>query len=302
MKAPDRTLSDRNQALLDRFAAALPDTSRKQLVARAGAFLYWLEDRPLDTEQVRRFLDKMKRDTYADGSLRFTWSVLRRLFVVNEVVWPFRRGDAPVVREMHEYAPPLHPHSVEAMVNVVLGRVPPAGGVQLRDQHRTFLCLSTIWGLRRVEMVGMQPAFLDVKAKLLFVETAKHGRQRWHMVPDHVMPHLEGWGFREPMSRSGVSLLFSDLKAAIGFTGTPAMEVGWHSIRRTLSTLLQDNGLSQSAVEQFLRWKRSTNSMVSRYHSHAWVGHEGVERTLAAQDRAGDEVVLAKHPFLNLWK
>ncbi len=308
-------MNKRSQKWLTNYSNQLPESSRAAYTSVARRFLEWLEDRQPDADIIRRYEERMRRATLADGTIRKNWGILRRLLIVNGVFappgspglpgmppWPFRRGDAPTVREMEEYAPALHPDDVHAMIDFAMGRARSESAPAVDERHRAFLCLSTMWGLRQVEMVQMKPEYLDTSGKLLFIETAKHGRQRWHTVPDHILPILQEWGFKEPMSSGQLWRLFGQMKVMIGFAGPDAYGIGWHSIRRTVDKMLRQAGLDEETVRSFLRWKRSTTNMVARYASHPFVGRKGTERALGSEDRTGDEQVLALHPFVNLWK
>jgi integrase len=286
--------------MLKRYEASLPEgPTRAQNVRIAGMFLDWLEDRELSAENVRKWQAKRRREKLlADGTIHHEFSILRRLFVVNGIEWPFRRGEAPVVHESEVYAPALDSQDIAAMVNVVLGREEPQGKIKPAPVHKAFLCLSTVWGLRRVEMAEMRPEFLDTRNGMLFVQTAKKGRQRWHIVPDYIMPHLEEWGFRQPLNPTQLSALFSELK---GMIGLDEPEVGWHSIRRSAVMEAYRAGLSEAEIYSFYRWKRSTFNMPLRYATSKVVSRSGVRAEVADEDRKIDQRFLELHPFPKLW-
>lgn len=288
--------------LLGRYSASLPDTSRAMLTSHARAFLSWLGDGEPDGAAVRSWMAKMKKEHYADATLRQDWGILRRLYVINGLAWPFRRGDAPVVREQEVYAPALDPADVKMMVDVALGREKRKGGPKPDSAHRAYLCLSTIWGLRRIEMAEMREEHLDIPNNLLFVQTAKHGRQRYHHVPEEIWPYLLEWSFVTPMTVTKLSGLFGDLKEMIGLTGSPAEEVGWHCIRRSAVAVAFSIGLSEPEVHSFYRWKRSSNNMALRYATSRMVGTAiSSPRGLWGEDKMVDEKVYSLHPFFRFW-
>jgi len=285
-------------ALLERYASSLPDTRPKPYIARARAFLKWLGNKELSAENIRKWLDKLKRDGYSEGTIAQDYAIIRRLVNVNGLPWPFRRSDAPLVSEQGIYAPALDPDDIKAMVNVVLGKEKSLTAAPRAD-HRAFLALSTIYGLRRIEMQEMSPEFLDEENQLLFVQTAKRGRQRYHLIPEIILPHLVDWGFERPMSSTGLSRLFDELK---GMIGLKADEVGWHSIRRSAVRDAFEAGLSEPTVMSFYRWKRSTSDIALRYATSRIVGRGREYAALGLEDRRVDEAVFAVHPFLSFWK
>ena len=147
----------------------------------------------------------------------------------------------------------------------------------------------------------MTPEFLDQDRRLLFVQTAKRGRQRWHMVPESILPHLAEWGFDRPVSLSRLTKIFNDLKSMVGFTGPLAREVGWHSVRRSAISAADKAGVPRSVIISFFRWKRSVGDMADRYSVSRIVGRNTEVRDLDMADRQVDEVMYAHHPFLEFW-
>ena len=299
-------MNKKSKQMLARYEASLPDAARAANLRIAGMFLEWLEDREFTAEMVRKWQAKRRREhDLADGTLLKEWGIIRRLLVVNHIAqprlfpeWPFRKGDAPVVHESDVYAPALDSADIAAMVDVVLGKAKPQGGLEPNPKHKAFLCLSTVWGLRRIEMVEMRTEFLDRKGSMLFVQTAKKGRQRWHGVPDYILPHLAEWGFEEPMTPLGLSKLFSDLKVMIGLNES---EVGWHAIRRTAVWEAYAAGMNEAEVYSFYRWKRSSSHMPLRYATSKVVGRSGTRREMGGDDRKIDEKFYELHPFPRLW-
>jgi len=87
-----------------------------------------------------------------------------------------------------------------------------------------------------------------------------------------------------------------------GLEAFKSERLGWHSIRRTLITLLHQSGVDPFTVHQFMRWKGAQRDMAmdTRYHATHFVGLEGTKVvTLEAQS---DKEVFKKHPLLKLWR
>ena len=285
--------------LLEKYIESLPQPAKRPYGAVAERYLRWLKDREPSKETVEKYLKSMSGgdEPYSQGTIHKTFDILRRLFVVNGLEWPFRRHEAPVVSERDVWAPGLGTEVIKSMVDVCQGRVPSKNG-QPGPDHRAYLILSTIWGLRRVEMMEISPDSLDFKNKLFFVQTVKRGRQRYHMIPDLVAPYLEEYGFSYRKSASGLSIMFNELQAMVGLT---AREMGWHAIRRSLTRQLSRSGFDEAAIFTFLRWKRSNFDMAMRYATSSVVGFEGAAKELSTSDTEVDTAILAKHPFLSFW-
>jgi len=237
-------------------------------------------------KHIRRLRDKK----YADGTIDLVFRTIRRFYKVNGLEWPFRAGEGPTVREREVYAPALDPKVVAKMIKVVKEKAP-------KKPEATFLALSTTYGLRRTEMASIDASNIDLENKVIFIETAKHGRQRYHLIPDEIIPYI-----KYDFPRISVSRLTKIYYNIEKMTGLPRMrEVGWHSIRRILDKLLYDAGLPGPLISDFLRWKRGGSDMSRRYYSATIVGEEGNMVEVGPGDRSVDEKVFEVHPFLHLW-
>ncbi|MBU2052530.1 hypothetical protein KKH13_04975 [Patescibacteria group bacterium] len=286
-------------ALQERLLSAIGPDSRRWFKRHSTNFLNYVGDGEVDAGAVRGWIEKLKAEHYADGTVLQAWSVVRRLFILNHLEWPFHRGDSPMVREQQIYQPRLAPHWVRELVGIVRLKCRPEGDVLPDARHTALLCLSTVWGFRREEMAVMEPAFLDIKNRLLFVATVKRGRQRWHVLPDFLIPPLLEWGFEEKLSLGTISDLFTDLKKMISFTGR---EVGWHAIRRAAIEAAW-GFTTEPKIHTYYRWKKSRASMALRYATSQMVGPDvEQDRDIGATDREIDELFYAKHPFVDFWR
>lgn len=282
-----------NAELLEKYEQSLPDLSRNQNTAIARAFFKWLGDGELDADAVRRWIKTLEKD-YADGTVRRSWGIIHRLFIVNDIEWPFRRGDAPVIREQEVYAPALAKYEIESMVKAVRAQGTP--------EQRAFLCLSTVWGTRRIEMEEMKPEFLNIKDNLIYIATAKHGRQRYHAIPEHILPYLRDYGFTRKYSVSVLSLMFDELKTMIKLPKDVGRWLGWHSIRRAAIKAAVGAGFTETEVHSFYRWKRSTTNMVLLYNASQEVGRREVTTEIGQGDRTLDSEMYLRHPFVQYWR
>lgn len=284
--------------LLEKYRRALPNPDH-QFADIALAFLEWLGDRPPTMANAHGWMRHQKARGRKSGTLRKEWGVLQRLYTVNGLAWEVKRGEAPAANEEDAWHPLLDPDVIMAMIRVSRGLIENHSDISPAPVHRCFLCLSTIWGLRRVEMSVMDPSFLDLKGQLVHVLTAKGGRARWHWIPPEIMPYLSEWGFVTRISVSQLSEVFVELRAMAGVE--PGQSLGWHSIRRSLAHHLLSSGLDEATVRRFLRWK-STGDMLMRYATAPMVGFSGKTRVLGVDDKKADMRVLERHPFLEYWR
>lgn len=280
------------EQLLEKYASAIRGGHatfvpmvRRFLVESGGDF---------SRQAVEAHLSSLRDRGYADGTIHQVWSCLRRFYNVNGIEWPYRKGEGPVVRELAVHAPALDPKLVVKCIRMAKEGV-------LDKVETRLLALSTTYGLRRAELATVGRP----RDGLIYVETAKHGRQRYHLVPNEILEYIDGppimsvWkvtrAWHQIQEKTGIAVLREEsLKH-----GEP-WEVGWHAIRRILNRLLIDAGLPIPTVMDFLRWKRSQTSMPLRYYSATVIG-EGRRITIDAQDREIDMAVFEVHPFLKVW-
>lgn len=249
----------------------------------------------LDRENINKYLGQLRKEGRSAGTVNFAFRVIHRLFVVNNIDWPFRRGEAPQIGQRDENKPALEPEVVKAMIDT-------AKNDKLEADETCFLALSTTYGLRREEMVSLTSADISLADKVIFISTIKHGRQRYHLIPSEIEPYLQQHDFSRQYSLTGMSQIFWQIVNRSGLGVLKGHRLGWHSIRRTLLTLLHGSGLDPFAVHSFMRWKGGTQGDLAidiRYHATSYVGLEG-ERAVS-QEAESDKGIFEKHPFIPFW-
>jgi len=163
-----------------------------------------------------------------------------------------------------------------------------------------FVALSTTYGLRRIEMVNLEQRDIRIRDGTIHIATAKHGRERTHLIPPEIIPCLERYDFNQQISEFGLFVMWHRIEYKIGLNHTN--QVGWHSIRRTLNTLLLRR-LPEATVMSFLRWKQRTSShMPFRYSAIRFVGEEGVTTEVVGEALDVDNEVFQVHPFIEYWR
>lgn len=238
------------------------------------------------------YIEQLKSSDYAPTTItRVMVPTVRRLFKANGQEWPLLPGEAPKVKESDIYNPALDPALVAKLIATARG-----GGVS--RTAKALMALSTIYGVRRIEMASIRPQDIDLHHGTLFVRTAKGGRERWHLIPEEIKPYLDiPW--KQP-STAKVTRAYQAIEAAAGVQRM--YEIGWHAIRRILVRMLVIAGVPDMMVRNFMRWKRGGSDMQWLYFSSPVVG-EGGERTVASRlDTDVDLAVFKVHPFLQLWR
>ncbi len=285
-----------NTKLLEKYAKRLGSkgTNRNFYLKVAGDFLEYAGGN-FERETVDGFLAKLKKKKhYSEGSVNLIFRVIRTLYNRNNLEWPFAQGDAPQIREDSVQVPALHPNTIMRLIEKARASGEP--------DERAFLALSTTYALRRIEMVELGEKDIRIKDQTIHIATAKHGRERTHMIPDAILPYLEGYDFDDQkLSQFSLTLLWYRLERSIGLDHIN--RVGWHSIRRTVNTLLARK-LSENTVKAFLRHKQATSSnMTYRYSAVRFVGEpEDMVEVVGGALQADLEVFAeGVHPFIDYW-
>lgn len=283
-----------NRQILEKYEKWLASKgkTRNLYLRYAGNFLEYA-DSQFDRQTIDRYLDHLRRThSYSDGTVHFIFGILRTLLTRNGIEWPYRRGEAPVIRENKVVAPALHPTTIMRMIEATKARGQP--------DEKAWLALSTTYGLRRVEMQELAPDDIKLRTRVIHIATAKHGRERNHRIPEEIVPYIRGYDF-PPMAEFQSFVLWYRLENLI--EAKHVNQVGLHAIRRTLNTLLL-RVLPEATVMSFMRWKQRTSShMPYRYTAITFVGEEGEESVeLVGDALTVDKEVFEKHPFLEFWR
>ena len=156
----------------------------------------------------------------------------------------------------------------------------------LTDIELCFTALATTYGLRRVEMVRLNPASFPDEHHLV-VDTAKGGSRTTHLVPAEIAPYLSCFRHYEADS---LTHMFHRIVGKCGID--TAAGYGYHSIRRSLATELILSEASVLNVLRFMRWSdgsaRGEFGMLVIY-------------SRKDQDRI-DREIFKIHPWLPMWR
>lgn len=255
----------------------------------ANQFLSWLGDRiPPDELDLRRYFLKRHDEGICEGSLRTEFAVLKKLYRANHWDWPLAPEDRPEApSEMN--TPAFTRGEVEQLIK----------NRELYSRGECFyLAVATIFAPRRIELARIRKR--DIKDNTLYIDTAKHGEKRTHLIPDEIMPHIEAYRPREHAA-STLSATFDRIcKKGLG---KKKKGYGWHSFRRCLITLLianlAQNSLPLTLGAEYMRWSKRTIGA-------AFLGSITAATYVRAEARSDDPYyidreVLSVHPFLSLW-
>lgn len=228
------------------------------------------EEEPTDKEALQ-FLGKMK-EGYKTNTRQVAYYALKALYSMMEWPWGIRSPKVKSYEELNQ--PILKPGQIAKMIEKVK---------EWEDRRLpAYLAVSTIYGLRLMEMAGITQEHLQDQT--LLVLTRKGGVPHRHQIAEEIAPYLEGvpWG----LGRAGVNKIFKEICYLAFNDVMPGY--GWHSIRRSLVTEMTRKGLDIMMLYKFMRWKPQ--------------GMMAIPMTYARlEDPEVDEAVFKKHPFLEMW-
>lgn len=223
-------------------------------------------------KHVNRYIAGLREDGYKDNYLRFNYYVISRLFKILGLEF---KGEVPKISEEALTQTTFSFDEVKKLIT---------NAKSFCDtQQKAFLCVSTIYGIRRSELVAIKPE--DVKEDTILIRTRKGGMIREHTIPKEIKKYIHDYDWKERLSLSRASLMFSLILYLCKFKLKNGW--GWHTVRRSLVSELMRKNIDHFAIQSFLRWKVSGISMLFRY-TH-----------IPMQDI--EKVIFENHPFLKLW-
>lgn len=255
----------------------------------ASNFLNQLGDRlPPDEMDLRRYFVHRRGEGISENSLRTTFAVLEKLYKANHWDWPLESEDRPEA-PLEVSTPAFTGEEVEQLIK----------NCELYSKGECFyLAVATIYAPRRIELARIKKR--DIKGNTIYIDTAKKGEKRTHLIPDGIMPYIEAYRPREN-NVSTLSLMF-DRICQKGL-GEKKQGYGWHSFRRTLDTLLPmalakaDKPLT--LIGYFLRWSRRSTG--ARFLGTPMGGVYARPEIMSSDPFFVDREVFEVHPFLPLW-
>ena len=93
-------------AMLEKYRESLMDqgANSRQYASMIFKYLEFVEYHELNRDNTQKYLDHLREQGYAPGTIKLFWSILHRFFIVNKLDWPFKNREAPMVPEQERYA------------------------------------------------------------------------------------------------------------------------------------------------------------------------------------------------------
>ena len=265
-----------------------PDTLTSYL-SIAGQFLTWLGDRlPPDEMDLRRYFLHRRDEGISDGSRRTYYAVLKKLYRANHWDWPLESTDRPPEpEETRERA-----LTREEITQLIKNRELYSKG------ERFYLVIATIYAPRRIELARIKKR--DIKGNTIYIDTAKKGVKRTHLIPDEIMPYIEAYYPKEHNVRA---LTFMFNRISVKGLGEREKGYGWHSFRYAMDTLiptaLAKGDKDITLVGDFMRW--SKKEFGKKLFGTPMAGVYRRPQLLSTDPFFVDKEIFSVHPFLPLW-
>jgi hypothetical protein len=258
----------------------------------ARTFLKWYgnTEPPTDLDFRRFFLYRQEKGISKRTRAK-EFAHLQKLATANGWKWPFGRDDRPVPDE-DTSSPAFTPEEVEILIKAHTYYSPA---------ETWYLAVSTTWGLRREEMITIRKK--DYTDTVLKVKIAKQkGRLLVldHLIPEEIRPMMLAYHPKIGNINS-LSYLFYRImdKSGIG----QRKGYGWHSIRRTLRTVLEwnlaEHRLPLSLVADFMGWSKAQKGAI--YGGAPMLGVYSHQEIMSSEPFAVDRKIISVHPFIQYW-
>ncbi|HEY82192.1 MAG TPA: site-specific integrase [Dehalococcoidia bacterium] len=229
-----------------------------------------------DRADVLAYVADLRESGLCQNSINIMLRPVKLLAQIQE--WDFPRIAMPKVRVSDVKKPTLSYDEVVEMIK--------KGKKVLSRKQLAYLALSTVYGLRREEMVNLDGREVR-RGERLTVKTLKGGPETTHRIPGEIKRYLKG--FEPAVDIREMSNEFRRICKAVGVKRKDGY--GWHSVRRCLATELEVRAGSNVSVSRFMRWSDSSMK-----------GELAMLATYAKKDQGKiDEEMFKVHPFLEFW-
>lgn len=152
-----------------------------------------------------------------------------------------------------------------------------------------YLVLSTIYGLKRIEIYNIEEDSIDIDNKVFRIKPVKSTDQaRYHVIPSKILSFMSNLKDSLKMVKGKppvlhYNYLFDEMCVRSNIRLRPRL--GWESVRRTLACELAVSGVNSNIIECFMGLKTRETELLLKYD---W--------------KRVDEAVFEKHPFLRSWE
>jgi len=229
----------------------------------------------ISEDTIKDYLYNLKKSNYSDNYLRLVHYILCRLAKTEkkDIELP-----PPKIEKQNVYQPIFTFEEVKKLI------------INCKKycnlQQKAYFAVSTIWGLRKIEIIRIRKEDINKKDNTIFIRTAKGGRPQIYTIPEKIRDIIYDFNWEE-ISKAKIYVIFNHALYLCKFDLSKYIRYGFHSIRRSLITEMIRAGIDNYTVALWCRWAISSFGMLPVY-SH-----------LVKEDL--EKIVYPKHPFLKFW-
>lgn len=266
-----------------------PVTIENYLIA-ARKFLNFTSNKlPPSKRELKRFFVQQEEDNISPRTQNYYFTVIQKLYQANFWLWPLSRKDRPEIPE----SLPIPVFTVDEIKTLINNRG------NYSKEERFYLALATTFGMSRLELAQVDNK--DIKNGKLYIKPIRHGKGRWTVVPDQIMPAVKEYHPRQ-LSKSTLSVIFQRILTKSGLD--VAKGYSWFSIRialwERLKFALAQNEFPIDLADRYLRFSAITIRI--RYPAQSqMVGNRDIMPILK-RPYGLDTVLLPIHPFIPFWQ
>ena len=239
-----------------------------------------------DSWDVLKFLEEYGKVSKGK-SVRVAYNVMKRIYDIGGWEWDKSMIRPPEVDELSISKPRLPEGCIERMIE---------NSSKLDIYRKGLLFLSTVYGLRRKELISIGKEDLDIDDLRILIRTAKGGVRRWQRLPEVAVTVLDGWEPRKVSLLTMNNIFHAIVYLTLGMV-LPNSPHGWHDIRRELAIRLSPPNapLTDYELIQFMRWSMGRGATVQTLYEYRKAARESDFFEV-------DEKVLGLHPFVKKWE
>lgn len=156
-----------------------------------------------------------------------------------------------------------------------------------------YIALSTIYGLRRIELYDTIGSMIDMDSRVFspFTHKSESASERIHLIPEEIAPVL--FEMKEALDTIKKKPVITQMNFFFDYAAEKAgvqlrPRLGFHSIRRALITELNETEAKPIYIANFMRWKERNPHIMQEY--------------IQLNPKKVDETIFEHHPYLKYWR
>lgn len=263
----------------DLLTRGLKRETKSVYASEINRFLSFIRGKKTPDEwDLRRFFAYLDRKGFSRSYQRNAWYAIKTYFRAKGLDWLLEKADYPKMVKSKVTKAILSRDQVVQMIETTKFLGEP--------EETMFLALSSTYGLRCSEIIGLTESEVYREAHTLYIETKKGGEPRYHLIPKQIQSYLYPWNFDTVISHTKAYTIFNAILQKSGIEKLSGM--AWHSIRHSLFTELSSTDLPPMRIANFGKWKDRNIGMLSEYDNPDF--------------REVDELIFKKHPFIGIFE